>query len=71
MTGYGTYARTVTGMIVVIPLHVRDNQKMYALADKTFPVLRASRNGKGRARLAPEHYGLFTSGTGGIVVRMV
>ena len=69
MTGYGTYARTVTGMIVVIPLHVRDNQKMYAQADKTFTVIR--KNGKGRARLAPNHYGLFTSGTGDIVVRMI
>ena len=70
MTGYGTYARTISGTIVCIPLDVRDAQKAYAMADKSFKVRRADGR-TGRAKLAPERYGLFTSGTGDIVVRMV
>lgn len=70
MNGYGTCARTISGLIVCIPLHVCDAQKAYAMADRTFTVIRPNGT-RGRAKLAPEHYGLFTAGTGDIVVRMV
>lgn len=65
-----SYARTVSGLIVQIPTDVCQAQKHYALADKSFPAIH--RDGRpARARLAPERYGLFTPGTGDIVVRIV
>lgn len=70
MTGYGVYAKTVNGMIVSVPLDVRDNQRLYATNDRSFTVVRPDGR-TGRAKLAPELYGLFTTGTGDMIVRMI
>lgn len=70
MTGYGVYAKTVSGMIVSVPLTVRDNQRIYADHDRSFTVIRSDGR-TGRAKLAPELYGLFTAGTGDMIVRMI
>lgn len=59
-------ARTVTGITVIIPDQVADNQREYD--GKTFPVLRSGK--KVRATLRGDLYGLWTPGTGDCVVSL-
>jgi hypothetical protein len=65
-------ARTKTDQRVYIPEEVANNQLYYDNNDKTFPIEYVDRPGmKARARLDGDAYGLRTSGTGDIIVRIV
>lgn len=54
--------------VVTVPDRVADDQRGFANADKSFPALRAD-GSKVRVRLDAEAYGLFTTGTGDMIVR--
>lgn len=65
-------ATTKTGRNVYIPDDVADNQLYYDNNGKTFVVEYADFPfGKARARIDGDAYGLRTSGTGDIIVRIV
>jgi hypothetical protein len=53
---------------VYVPDQVADNQKDYD--GKTFPILRRDKS-KARAKLLGDEYGLWTGGTGDMVVAIV
>jgi len=63
------FAAHYNGEIVTVPDQVSNDQRKWANDDnKSFPALR--KNGtKVQVRLDPEAYGLFTSGTGDMVVK--
>ena len=62
--GYLAHNMTRTGFVTV-PDQVADNQKEFD--GETFPVIK-SNGTRGRARLMGDEYGLWTSGTGDMVV---
>lgn len=62
------FAAHYAGGIVTVPDQVAEDQRGFADADKSFPALRADGT-KVRVRLDAEAYGLYTSGTGDIVLR--
>lgn len=68
LTPTGAHARTITGIEVIIPNEVADDQKSYHLA--VFPV--QGLDGKRRqAQLRGDLYGLFTCGTGSMIVSII
>ena len=60
-------AHTLSGSEVTIPDQVADDQKGYD--GETFIVIREN-GSRARARLMGAEYGLHTSGTGDVVVKM-
>jgi len=68
LTAKGAHARTRSGLEVIVPDEVADDQKSYHLA--VFPVL--GLDGKKRqAQLRGDLYGLFTCGTGSMIVSII
>lgn len=73
LTDSGSQAHTMSGGRVIVPDEVAADQNEYN--GKTFPVLRVDQfgrvGGKCRARLMGDAYGLHTSGTGDMIVKIV
>ena len=69
----GAQARTMSGGRVIVPDEVAADQLGYD--GRAFPALRIGRSGRAagkcRARLMGDAYGLRTTGTGDMVVRVI
>jgi hypothetical protein len=65
-----TEAHTVSGSRILIPDQVDADQRYFADFDASFPARRIDGT-RCRARLVPDAYDLYGSGTGDTVVRIV
>jgi len=63
-------AFTMSGNMVTIPDQVAYSQKEYDANKTSFPVIRKD-GSKARAILRGEEYGLWTTGTGDAIVRII